>query len=68
MIDHTGLGVSDPARSRRFYEQALAPLGYRPDAGACAAQNRWRSTLAAMAFGPMVSATGISIRRSGRAR
>jgi catechol 2,3-dioxygenase-like lactoylglutathione lyase family enzyme len=28
MIDHTGLAVSDPARSRRFYEQALAPLGY----------------------------------------
>jgi catechol 2,3-dioxygenase-like lactoylglutathione lyase family enzyme len=29
MIDHTGLDVSDPARSRRFYEQALAPLGYK---------------------------------------
>jgi catechol 2,3-dioxygenase-like lactoylglutathione lyase family enzyme len=29
MIDHTGLDVSDPTRSRRFYEQALAPLGYR---------------------------------------
>jgi catechol 2,3-dioxygenase-like lactoylglutathione lyase family enzyme len=29
MIDHTGLVVSDPARSRRFYERALAPLGYR---------------------------------------
>jgi catechol 2,3-dioxygenase-like lactoylglutathione lyase family enzyme len=29
MIDHTGLDVSDAARSRRFYEQALAPLGYR---------------------------------------
>ena len=28
MIDHTGVGVSDPARSRRFYEEALAPLGY----------------------------------------
>jgi catechol 2,3-dioxygenase-like lactoylglutathione lyase family enzyme len=28
MIDHTGLDVSDAARSRRFYEQALAPLGY----------------------------------------
>lgn len=28
MIDHTGLGVSDPAKSRRFYELALAPLGY----------------------------------------
>jgi catechol 2,3-dioxygenase-like lactoylglutathione lyase family enzyme len=29
MIDHTGLSVSDPARSRSFYEAALAPLGYR---------------------------------------
>jgi len=29
MIDHTGLTVSDPAASRRFYEAALAPLGYR---------------------------------------
>ena len=29
MIDHTGIDMSDPARSRRFYEQALAPLGYR---------------------------------------
>lgn len=28
MIDHTGFNVSDPARSRRFYEAALAPLGY----------------------------------------
>jgi catechol 2,3-dioxygenase-like lactoylglutathione lyase family enzyme len=29
MIDHTGLDVSDPVRSRRFYEAALAPLGYK---------------------------------------
>jgi catechol 2,3-dioxygenase-like lactoylglutathione lyase family enzyme len=28
MIDHTGVGVSDPVKSRRFYESALAPLGY----------------------------------------
>ena len=28
MIDHTGLSVSRPLESRRFYEQALAPLGY----------------------------------------
>ena len=28
MIDHTGLKVRDPAASRRFYEAALAPLGY----------------------------------------
>ena len=28
MIDHTGLQVSAPEHSRRFYEQALAPLGY----------------------------------------
>src|SRR5437762_5029760 len=29
MIDHTGLDVSEPARSRSFYEAALAPLGYK---------------------------------------
>ncbi len=29
MIDHTGLSMSVPARSRRFYEAALAPLGYK---------------------------------------
>ena len=29
MIDHMGLNVSDPAKSRRFYESALAPLGYK---------------------------------------
>ncbi len=27
MIDHTGIHVSDLARSRRFYTRALAPLG-----------------------------------------
>ena len=29
MIDHTGVAVSDPKKSRPFYEQALAPLGYK---------------------------------------
>jgi catechol 2,3-dioxygenase-like lactoylglutathione lyase family enzyme len=28
MIDHTGVVVSDLQKSRKFYEQALAPLGY----------------------------------------
>jgi catechol 2,3-dioxygenase-like lactoylglutathione lyase family enzyme len=28
MIDHTGLNVSDFARSKAFYLAALAPLGY----------------------------------------
>lgn len=28
MIDHVAFYVSDLERSRRFYEQALAPLGY----------------------------------------
>ncbi len=28
MIDHTGVDVSDGPRSRKFYERALAPLGY----------------------------------------
>ena len=29
MFDHIGLNVRDYAASRAFYEQALAPLGYR---------------------------------------
>ncbi|WP_245942228.1 VOC family protein [Sphingomonas gilva] len=29
MIDHIGLNISDFARSRAFYEAALAPLGIR---------------------------------------
>ncbi|MEJ8858964.1 VOC family protein [Variovorax robiniae] len=28
MIDHTGISVSDFARSKAFYTQALAPIGY----------------------------------------
>jgi len=28
MLDHTGINVSDIARSRLFYTAALAPLGY----------------------------------------
>jgi catechol 2,3-dioxygenase-like lactoylglutathione lyase family enzyme len=30
MLDHIGFAVSDLARSRRFYEAALAPLGIVP--------------------------------------
>jgi catechol 2,3-dioxygenase-like lactoylglutathione lyase family enzyme len=29
MIDHTGLQVQDPVKSKKFYDQALAPLGYK---------------------------------------
>lgn len=29
MIDHIALDVTDIARSRTFYDRALAPLGYR---------------------------------------
>jgi len=29
MIDHTGLAISDPKKSRAFYDKALAPLGYQ---------------------------------------
>ena len=28
MIDHTGVAVSDVAKSKAFYKAALAPLGY----------------------------------------
>src|SRR5262245_4456219 len=29
MIDHTGVHMSDPKKSRAFYDKALAPLGYK---------------------------------------
>lgn len=29
MIDHTGFNMSNAAKSRAFYEAALAPLGYK---------------------------------------
>lgn len=29
MIDHTGYKMRDPKRSKRFYDKALAPLGYQ---------------------------------------
>jgi catechol 2,3-dioxygenase-like lactoylglutathione lyase family enzyme len=29
MIDHTGVTVSDPVKSRKFYDAALKPLGYQ---------------------------------------
>jgi catechol 2,3-dioxygenase-like lactoylglutathione lyase family enzyme len=29
MIDHISIGVADIARAKRFYDAALAPLGYR---------------------------------------
>jgi catechol 2,3-dioxygenase-like lactoylglutathione lyase family enzyme len=28
MLDHVGFAVADAERSRKFYEQALAPLGF----------------------------------------
>lgn len=28
MIDHTGLNMSNPETSKKFYDRALAPLGY----------------------------------------
>ncbi len=29
MLDHVGLAISDFSRSKEFYKQALAPLGYQ---------------------------------------
>src|SRR5438045_2063239 len=29
MLDHISIGVRDIARTRRFYDAALAPLGYK---------------------------------------
>jgi len=39
MFDHVGLNVQDYPRSRAFYEQALAPLGY----GVVMAFDEWKS-------------------------
>lgn len=39
MLDHVGLAVSDLARSRAFYEAALAPLGFAVHAEVAAAVN-----------------------------
>ncbi len=39
MIDHIGFPVSDYAKSKRFYEQALAPLGYKLIMEVAAAEN-----------------------------
>lgn len=39
MLDHVGLAVSDLARSRAFYEAALAPLGFAVYAEVAAAVN-----------------------------
>ena len=44
MFDHVGLNVRDYERSRSFYEQALAALGY----GVVMAMDEWK----AVAFGP----------------
>ena len=44
MFDHVGLNVRDYERSRAFYEQALAPLGY----GVVMSMDEWK----AAAFGP----------------
>ncbi|MBV9584385.1 MAG: VOC family protein, partial [Alphaproteobacteria bacterium] len=29
MFDHVSIGVRDIARAKRFYDAALAPLGYK---------------------------------------
>jgi len=49
MIDHIGFAVSDYERAKAFYEQALAPLGYRPVMEVAAADHP--SSHAATGFG-----------------
>jgi catechol 2,3-dioxygenase-like lactoylglutathione lyase family enzyme len=39
VIDHIGFSVSDYAKSKRFYEQALAALGYKLIMEVSAAEN-----------------------------
>ena len=54
MFDHVGLNVRDYAASRTFYEQALAPLGYR----VVMAFDEWK----AAGFGTMEART-LRVRR-----
>jgi catechol 2,3-dioxygenase-like lactoylglutathione lyase family enzyme len=49
MIDHVGFPVSDYAKSKAFYEKALAPLGYSAIMEATAEQTE--SGAAACGFG-----------------
>ena len=46
MIAHTGLGVRDFAAAKRFYQRALAPLGYaaKMEAGQSAGFNDGKNT------------------------
>jgi len=44
VLDHVGVPVSDFERSKRFYEQALSPLGYElimEPSGSAAGFGRW---------------------------
>ncbi|HVF83099.1 MAG TPA: VOC family protein [Sphingomicrobium sp.] len=49
MIDHIGFAVSDIERSRRFYEAALAPLGFQVQMAATPEQTQSGGT--AIGFG-----------------
>lgn len=68
MIDHIGIGVSDLARARKFYEAALAPLEYTvlaefPGAiglGRAGKPDLW------LAEGPPVAATHVAIAAADR--
>ena len=51
MIDHIGFAVSDYARAKAFYTQALAPLGYVLVMEVPAAQNPSRHSAAGFGAG-----------------
>jgi catechol 2,3-dioxygenase-like lactoylglutathione lyase family enzyme len=51
MIDHVGFPVSDYARSKFFYEKALAPLGYALVMEVTAAQTESGSPAAGFGIG-----------------
>ena len=76
MLDHIGFPVSDFARSKAFYERALAPLGYRivkayrPRPGTVLVRLRlnargWRPgsyRLRVVAFDPWRRRSGLTLR------
>jgi catechol 2,3-dioxygenase-like lactoylglutathione lyase family enzyme len=72
MIDHVGFAVHDYARSKRFYEQALAPLGLRllmePMAQACGFGNDGKPFFWIEALGePVVGRLHIALEAATRA-
>jgi catechol 2,3-dioxygenase-like lactoylglutathione lyase family enzyme len=69
MIDHIGMAVSDLAKSKSFFEKALAPLGYKVvmDVGVAVGLGDGRPGGLWIASGKSVVASHICFAASNRA-